>query len=196
MCAEARAARKSWCVTVYWVPVQGAVAQQVWHAQCIGVFMSTESRPSFRHDVNWASLLETAQTLSHGLSANRYVRSLVEPWPHDQSGKTIMQHLLWQCLLSTKKAISHLCIQQRGSAQEVLHLIYPLLSGWAQPTNTPYVHYVPPQWWLLSSPAVKYYVYSSLTKMQTTLNSNSLYTTLHDHRESPLGCCPTLLCTF
>lgn len=105
--------------------------------------MSTELRPSNRYSVSWASLLETAQTLTHGFSADRYVRSLVEPWPHDQAGKTIMQHLLWQCLLSTKKAISHLCTQQRGRAQEVLELIYSLLSGWAQFTNTPYVHYVP-----------------------------------------------------
>lgn len=64
-------------------------------------------------------------------------------WPHDQAGKTIMQHLLCQCLLSTKKAVAHSCTQQRGRAQEVLELIYSLLSGWAQLTNTPYVHYVP-----------------------------------------------------
>lgn len=59
---------------------------------------------------------------------------------------------------------SHSFCQQRRRAQEVLELIYSLLSGWAgsQLTNTP--HICPPQKWLSSNPAVKYYwVYTFLS---------------------------------
>lgn len=65
-----------------------------------------------------------------------------------------------QCLVSTKKSISHSFCQQGGRAQEVLDLIYSLFSGWAglQLTIAHYILYV--HQWLFSSPAV--------TEVQTT----------------------------
>lgn len=90
-----------------------------------------------------------------------------------------------------QEGISHSICQQGGREQEVLELIYSLFSGWAGLQLT-WRTICPTHQWLVSSPAVKYYVYISLTEVQTT-PVIPLRTTVHDHRESQLGCCPTLL---
>lgn len=51
--------------------------------------------------------------------------------------------------------------------------------------------YIMSQRWLLSNPAVKYCVYSSLFEIQTTLTVIPS-AVQYGHRESPLGRCPTL----
>lgn len=95
--------------------------------------------------------------------------------------KDIYAALLCRYLVSTRRAISLFL-----STREEEHSWYILCSlaelDLISLIHLTYVH--------LNSPVVKYYVYPH--SVTDNSNCNPLHTTVYDHRESPLGCCPTL----
>lgn len=120
------------------------------------------------------------ELFSHAFSADQYVRSSVEPWPHDQAGRTFMQHLLCRYLVSTKRSIS-LFVSGGEEEEHRKDCHWFILCSLAELDNTP--HVCPPQQWLT------YRIHLCAHNSYC----NSLHTTVHDHRESPPGWCPALL---